>query len=464
MRHHLLRFLLLLAAGGLTLSLLRGQDRTGTPAGPPAAGPSAGTPPSGSRPPAGRPGGEGTAGAPARVNREPAAPPPAPDGDRFARLGPLQKQLLLSAQRGADWLYRMNGLKGRFLYGYLPALKAEMEGDDFLRQIGAAGTLARAARFTGEERYAARATQAILALLEETATDPQDAKVRFTALPSIVVNRLGAAGLLVLAVNELPAPQADLLDRSEELCNYLRRQARPDGSLRCQEEDAAEAADAPDACYPALALAGLARSQEHRPAAWKLDLLRKAVAHYHPWWQAHKNLAAVAPFTAACADAHRLTREAIFAQFTGDMNDWLCTLQYDQIDPRHLLWFGGFTGWADGRKVETDPDAGSAACAEALADARRVARATGDAVRHQRYTEALERALQFLVTVQYTDANTQHFADWYRPRLVGAFHASPRDGNLRLDYTEHAVSALVRYLEQVAPPPAAGREALGARR
>jgi len=67
--------------------------------------------------------------------------------------------------------------------------------------------------------------------------------------------------------------------------------------------------------------------------------------------------------------------------------------------------------------------------------------------RHQRYTEVLERCLQFVVRLQYTDANVQHFADWYRPRLVGAFHASPSDGNLRLDYTQHALSALTTYLE-----------------
>ena len=67
--------------------------------------------------------------------------------------------------------------------------------------------------------------------MDETTTDPTEASVRFTSLPSSAVNRLAFAGLLVLAINELPAPQADLLDKSEELCNYIRKQQRPDGSL-----------------------------------------------------------------------------------------------------------------------------------------------------------------------------------------------------------------------------------------
>src|SRR5262249_40495116 len=80
-------------------------------------------------------------------------------------------------------LFRMHRLKGRFVYGYLPALATELEGDHYLRQIGAAFALARAARFTGEERYAARAAQALLALLDDTAPDPSDPQSRRTALP-----------------------------------------------------------------------------------------------------------------------------------------------------------------------------------------------------------------------------------------------------------------------------------------
>jgi hypothetical protein len=434
MRVRLVLGLVPVLAAALTLSFLYAQDRS-----PPAASvPS--TPPAATAAPA--------APAPART--------PARD---LSQYNPLQRQMFLSAQCGADWLYRMNGVKGRFVYGYLPALKQEMDGDHYLRQLGAAFALARAARFTGEERYAVRATQAVLALLEETVVEAGEPALRHTALASVVVNRLGSAGLLVLAINELPAPQADLLEKSEQLCQFIRSQARPDGSLRCDDAAANNKDDDNDAvsAYPGLALYGLARSQTLRPAPWKLDLLRRGLAYYGPWWQAHRSLAFVPAQTAACTEAFLLTREPTFLQFVAQMNDWLATLQYDQIDPRHLDWYGGFAGWADGRKLELPPDAGSAAFAGALADACRACRAAGDADRHQRYTEALQRALQFLVTLQYTDATTQHFADWYRPRIVGAFHASHQDGNLRIDHTATAVAALVHYLDQAAPEARAAR-------
>src|SRR5438105_2037575 len=72
---------------------------------------------------------------------------------------------------------------------------------------------------------------ALLALLGDTVTDAKEPQVRYTSLPSAVVNRLAAAGLLVLAIHELPAAERDLLDQAEQLANYIRRQQQADGSL-----------------------------------------------------------------------------------------------------------------------------------------------------------------------------------------------------------------------------------------
>jgi hypothetical protein len=420
MRTRLLAFLLLAAAASLTFSLIRGQER-------PAPDPNRPLPP------------------PAETTHAP-APAAAPD---FSRLTELQKQHLLAAQRGADWLFRMHGVKGRFVPGYLPALRQVMQGDSYLRQAGAAAALARAARVCGEERFAARASQAILALLEDTGPDPADARSRCTTLPPGVVNRLGAAGALVLAIHELPAPQKDLLDRSDELCRYIARQARTDGSL-AHSDDSEKADEDGVNQYPGLALAALMRSHRNRPAAWKIDLVRKALPHYRAWWAEHRSLEFVPAQCAAFAEAFVVTKEKPFADFVAEMGDWLCTLQYAQIDPRRMGWYGGFMSCQGGRAVEKEPDAGSAAVAEALVEACRVAREQGDVERHGRYGDAVERALQFLATLQYTEAGTYHFEKWFRPQLLGAFHASLQDGNLHLDHTRHAVAALLGHLEQAA--------------
>ncbi len=411
--------LLLGSAGFLTLSLTRGQDSKPAPAAP----------------------------RPLKVPPLPAARP----ARDLARLPPLHRQMFLSARRGAEWLSRLHGVKGRFEHGLLPALNAALDGDRPARQAGAAFALARAAHFLRDDDYAARATQAVLALLEDIVTDEP---VRQAVLSSPAGNRPGSAALLVLAVHELPGPGEDLLDRAEVLCNDIRRQL-PDGSSPPGGGGTAGAAKFDPAAehHAVQALYALVRSQHRRPAKWKTDAVRKALPCHLARWRQHKDRDSVCWLTAAFAEAYLLTKERAFAEAVFEMNDWLCGLQYAQLDPRRPRWLGGFMACAGGKVAEEAPDVGSACCALALAEACRVTRQLPDVARHQRYEAALERGLQFLTTLQYSEADTQHFADWYRPRLVGGFHANHQDGNLRIDYTEHALLALVQYLAHVAKVP-----------
>jgi hypothetical protein len=366
------------------------------------------------------------------------------------RLNDLQKQMLLSTQRATVWLTRMHGANGRFVPGWLPDLNTQSEGDSYLRQVEAAFTLARAARFSGEAELNARATQALLSLLDETQVEEKSG-ARFTPLPSAAINRLGAAGLLVAAINELPDPKADLLVRSEQLCVYIRMQARPEGWLSFVDGTPAGVPGNTEEMqtYPGQALYGLQLSQRYKPAPWKDDILKRAVKFYHPWWQANRSLGFLPWQMAAYSEAFSATRDTAYSNCVLEMADWLTKMQYDQIDPRVPLWYGGFKGYAEGKVIEIAPQVNTASLAEALVEAARTAHALGDAGKERLYIQTLERSIQFLMTLQYTDASTQHFADWYRPRLVGGFHASHQDGTLRLEATQQALSALIQTLDHV---------------
>jgi hypothetical protein len=405
MRARVFAVLFLAGAATVTLSLLRGQER---PA------------------PAGR-----------------SAPPKAPD---MAGLSPFQKEVLLAAQRGADWTFRMHGVKGRFLEGRLPAVARDVEGDHYARQLAAAIALARAARQTGEERLAARATQAVLALLEDTSAEENDPASRCVSLPPVLVNRTAATGLLVVAINELPQPAKDLLDRSEQMCTYLRKQARPDGSIAYH--DGKGETDGVNE-FPGAALCGLAVSQRHCPAAWKTEVLKKALPYYRAHWKKSPSPAFVPLMAAAFAEAHATSKDKSFGQFVFEMNDWLCQLQYVQVDPRRVSWHGGFRSWQNGQAVESMPTVEDAACVAALAQGCRCARIEGDREHYDRYKEAAENGLRLLTTLQYTAETTTHFADWYRPRLLGGFHHSQADGNLRVEQTAQATAAMLACLEHV---------------
>ena len=198
----------------------------------------------------------------------------------------------------------MNVTKGRFVPGLVPALYAPLENDQPLRQAGAAFALARAARYFQDADQAARATQAVLTLLEDTALDTR-AQVRRPTLSPQTANPLAAAALVVLAINELPTPGDELLTASEQLCNYLHLQQQADGSLHAGKAAAARAApeDPEVVVASGLALYALMRSQQYRPAPWKNAAARKALPYYLKSWRTHKDRDVVCWQTAAFAEA-----------------------------------------------------------------------------------------------------------------------------------------------------------------
>jgi len=357
----------------------------------------------------------------------------------------LTRQMIISAQRGIEWLHRYNLQNGRFISGFLPAVNAPMDGDHFMRQATAALALARAAKFTGDERYAVRASLAILNLLTETKEETKG--VRFTAQPSVVCNRIAANGLLILAIHEMPNPSNDLLDRAEEMCAFIRSQQQADGSLHYTDTSDPSTTTDPIGIrtYPGIALTGVILSNKLRPASWKIEMLKKAMPYYRNAFKQSPHPTFVPWQTTAFAEAFVQSKDPAFTGYVFEMNDWLCTLQYSALDPRHQSWFGGFQTIENKLVVASPPDLMTALYAQSLADGCRVARQIPDLERYTRYRTSLIRSLQFLTTLQYAEDSCQHFAPNFRPAVLGGFHPTHQDGNLRVEDTANAVSAMLHF-------------------
>jgi hypothetical protein len=435
------------AAGVATLSFTQGQAPVAPTLDPPPARLPAGVaeqaaPLTPDAPPAATP-----AVRPA-VATAPAETPPAPAVEAapgLDKLPPLTRQLTLAARRGAGWLARVNQPTGRFHPGWSPALNRPLEGDHFLVQATATYALARAARLSGDEGHTARASQALLTLLAETQPAEDDPQALHTVHPSPVVDRLAAAGLIALAIDELPGASDDLRAKAEQLCRYIVKQQQADGTLR--------AADAPADLPPEAgasrsgpALLALAVSQRTRPADWKEAALRKAFAASQTHWQSRPSLEAASWLAPAYAEQAIRAKDPATAPLVYAIADWACELQILQPPARRPEWYGGFQGTVEGRPAMTAPRAESARLAGALVAAARLARAAGDAERAERYRAAAARGLQFVSTLQYTEVGTQHFVAAYRPHIAGGVHGSHQDGDLRLTDTAYAVVALADYL------------------
>jgi hypothetical protein len=316
-----------------------------------------------------------------------------------------------------------------------------IEGDDLGSQATCAFALARAGRLTGEEKYAVRAAQTVLALLAEAPKDTATGVRR----PGPLTHPIGAAARLALAIYELPDVAPELIQSGEELCQYLRTCVQPDGSIRCSDSGEANARTA-ETVGPVLA--ALALSQRAAPAQWKQDAVAQGLAYYRKQFRTRPDPHIIPWMTAAAVETHLRTKDPAAAEFVFEMIDWLRKLQYDGADRARAAWRGGFPTMADGKVARTPPTIETASYAMALADACRMIRQMErpDAARYDNYRAALARALQFVTTLQYAEENTQHFAAHFRPALVGAFHPSAADGNLRTVHTAAAVAALSQFL------------------
>lgn len=363
-----------------------------------------------------------------------------------SHLQPIQS----SAVRGLEWLQRANQPDGKFLSGFNPALAAKIDSDAFLPQTEAALALLRAARFERDDRALALGKQALLRLLQETTTDATQPAIRFTSAPEPFVNRLAACGGLLRAIHELPNPPSDLTTQSRQLASYLISQMQADGSFTLGADDPALKLHLSQTCT-GPALAGIVVYQTRTPNLPKTDHVVRAAAYYSTLWRKAKTPLMIPEHTAAYAESYLAGDDPRLAQVVFEMNDWLLTLQYPG-DARRPLWTGGFMPWQDGKATNLPPEASSAAYACSLIDAYRVAKKAGDAQRLARYRQSLEQSLAFLITLQYSDARVQHYAEWFRPWVAGGFFNNHQDGNIRLANTAHATAAMIGYMKDVAEP------------
>ena len=390
----------------------------------------------------------------------PAAGPVTPaGGDQVAPAAPIDRylkqrgafppetdQAVFATRLGTDWLFRMNLPGGRFQHGLNPAIRQWLDSDADFRQALATLALCEAAKFTGDERYAPRASGAVLALLALTKPDAADPTCRVPTPPNDRCNRVGFASVTALAIFALPNPDAKLLQDADGLVKFVRKQVQANGAIGFTEPatDEPQKADPEGASiYPGYALQALSASLRLRPDAATRELFPKAMAYQARLLKSQPTPMLVATTLPALVDYALMANKDPGVVATAlDAADWLCAAQVSRAEPRRGAWAGGFSVGG------TEPTADSATCALALCHAARLTRQLPDAARFTKYRGAAVEGLAFVRTLQFTDESADHFDKAFRARcVVGGVRQSPGDGTLRIDATAQAVLAHLAYLQ-----------------
>ena len=252
---------------------------------------------------------------------------------------------------------------------------------------------------------------------------------------------LGTTALVALALLDAPA---ELRDEAMlvPLLNGLAWMQKPDGSFRTHFPPA-KGRSSQD-YYPGEALLALAkRYVATRDVTWR-DVCDRSLPFYIAYFRKGTPPAFMPWQMQAWGQMARTTRLQRYADFVYLMGDELAATQIIEPEPGLSFYAGGFDVYGSGRVGVS-----TAVYAEGMVDASRTAAAMGDTQRAAAYRDAVRRAARFVSQLRFREEECYYVKS--RRDVGGGVRNSPSDPTLRIDHSQHALSALLGAAELMAP-------------
>jgi len=356
-----------------------------------------------------------------------------------------------AALDAARYLARGIDERGRFRYMVDAPRNRSLPGYDWPRHAGATYFLAQAAALSedAELRYATLRAASILR--DEALTDCGEHR----CIADGDLAEIGSSSLAVIAFVEIVRTglDASYAPAIAQLTAFLRSQQRPDGEFEHQyDRGAKRPIDVQFLYFTGEAALALARAHTLGKAPQDLEASRRALAHLvGPAWSFFGNRYYFGEEHWTCQAMAELWRAAPSAEAFDFCLRWQRfgrRLQHDANDSPQDA--DGSLGMDPVVTPRLTPVASRCEAAVATLD---VATHGGAFVRDEE-RRALDsqtrRALAFIIRHQFRPGPVHLMVD---PAAVrGAVVGSPVDFQLRIDYAQHAGSAMIRWLEVVSAP------------
>ncbi len=352
--------------------------------------------------------------------------------------------LLAAAVAGGEYLLRHQKADGNFHYSYRPKRDNYDEGYNLLRHAGSCFALVELARDSGDRRFLAGAKLGLQALLKEARSVPEAATSAGEVLAIVSPGeeaKLGGAALALLAMVEYQRLSEDFswLDQARALARFLVFQQEENGHFHSKyffgkpDDEPFESI-----YYPGEAILALTRLYRIDPDPAWLNTARKGadwligvrdqgkaveeLPHDHWLLIALNELASLTVDESYPSQAHKIAHSILVAQRT--TSPW-------------PDWIGSF--YDPPRSTPT------ATRAEALVAMSDLVRARGENPR--RYVEGLLKMAAFQRRTQFTAQSALYLR---RPDLaMGGFRRSLGTWEVRIDYVQHNISALLGLRRQL---------------
>jgi hypothetical protein len=353
-----------------------------------------------------------------------------------------------SAIAAARYLARGISPDGHFRY-YVDATKnKDLGGYDWPRHAGATYFLAQAAHASGEPELGIAALRGAWLLRDkamvscgETRCVGEDAQVE-----------IGSSALALIAFSEIVTTGLDLtfVPNVAELARFLRGQQRPDGEMmHLYERGARHPIDVQYLYYSGEAALALSRAHRitHDPA--DLEASRRVLAYLvGPAWSFFGSRYYFGEEHWTCQVMDDLWDRAASPEALDFCVRWHAYGRRMQFGPGETP-FDAAGAFGVGPVVTPRLTPVASRCEAGVATRHALAAAHGSGAELAALDRQLRLSLALLVRQQLRPGVSHLFAD---PQAVsGAMPGSEVDWQLRIDYAQHAGSAMLRWLEVSAP-------------
>lgn len=336
--------------------------------------------------------------------------------------------LIESLKLAKRWLLNnTNAQNGLLNYLYDPKTDRYLAENNHIRQLGTLYAITTLDRFFKDGSLTSLIKDTLVYYLKFKKQTQDYAFLNIDGEPNLAYN----AFLIMSLLNTDNFPNRDLL-----LSQFAR------GILRLQKDDGSynthflsEQVSGID-YYPGEAMLALIKLYISKGNKEYLDSVKKAFPYYKNYWQNQKNTAFVPWHTQAYLLLYKETGDKTLADFIFEMNDWLIdNHQITQTNNPNEI--GGFP--------KDNPKNATSSYLEGINDAYALAQLLGDQYHLQKYRQSLKNGIRFILRTQLPPQDAAKFIDPIR--AAGGFRHSLTNDEQRIDYTQHAIIALIKAVQ-----------------
>lgn len=185
--------------------------------------------------------------------------------------------------------------------------------------------------------------------------------------------------------------------------------------------------------YPGEAMLALMKLYNKTGERTYLNSVYKAFYYYRQYWRNNKTTAFIPWHSQIYFLLYNEIKDPEIKDFVFEMNDWLIN-NYQIYSDAYVDEIGGFP--------KTNPRNSTSSYLEGITDAYLLARNIDDNFHLIKYKDAIRLGVRFILLTQYTEDNAFYIEN--QKRTLGGFRHSLISNTQRIDYSQHAIMALMK--------------------